>query len=195
MTTMIDYWLLLLRGGRGGGGGGSTKPQVGVNVIDERKLAGMICAQPLPDICRIAKARRCHHCHHRGLLGVGERAGRMRRCQLLWWMAMAMVIATVWGKKGLDKGEGEGEGESKDGFAFLCCLILFYFLVYPCQCRLTDFISSSSQLLDGLLLQDFSSSHPNLVIIFLFSSYSVRVNCGKLLYWLLAQDRVANFLR
>jgi hypothetical protein len=33
--------------------------------------------------------------------------------------------------------------------------------------------------LDGLLLQDFSSSHPNLVITFLLSNYSVRVNYGK----------------
>ena len=37
--------------------------------------------------------------------------------------------------------------------------------------------SSSSQLFIGYLLQDFSSSHPNLVITFLFGNYSVRVNC------------------
>ncbi len=60
--------------------------------------------------------------------------------------------------------------------------------------RSIDFTSSSCQLLDGYLLQDFSSS-PNLVITFLFGNYSVRVNCGKLLYSALARDRVANFLR
>jgi hypothetical protein len=41
--------------------------------------------------------------------------------------------------------------------------------------RLIDFTSSSSQLFIGYLLQDFSSSHPNLVITFLFGNYSVRV--------------------
>ncbi len=55
--------------------------------------------------------------------------------------------------------------------------------------------SSSSWLLISYLLQDFSSSHPNLVITFLFGNYSVRVICRKLLYSALTQDRVANFLR
>ncbi len=41
MTAMIDYWLLLRRGG-GGGGGGSTKPQFNIEVVNERKLTGMI---------------------------------------------------------------------------------------------------------------------------------------------------------
>jgi hypothetical protein len=40
-----------------------------------------------------------------------------------------------------------------------------------------DFSSSSSRLFVGYLLQDFSTSHPNLVITFLFGSYNVRVNC------------------
>ncbi len=39
--------------------------------------------------------------------------------------------------------------------------------------------SSSSRLFIDYLLQDFSSSHPNLVITFLFGNYSVRVNCHK----------------
>ncbi len=63
------------------------------------------------------------------------------------------------------------------------------------ECRLTDFVSSSSQLLHGLFLQNFSSSRPNLVITFLFANFSARVICGKLLYSALARDRVANFLR
>ncbi len=53
---------------------------------------------------------------------------------------------------------------------------------------------SSSQLFIGYFLQDFSSSHLNLVITFLFGNYSVRVNCRKYLYSALTQDRVANFL-
>ncbi len=39
--------------------------------------------------------------------------------------------------------------------------------------------SSLSWLFISYLLQDFSSSHPNLVITFLFGNYSVRVNCCK----------------
>ncbi len=55
--------------------------------------------------------------------------------------------------------------------------------------------SSSSRLFISYLLQDFSSSHPNLVITFQFGNYSVRVNCHEQLYSTLARDRVANFLR
>jgi hypothetical protein len=80
-------------------------------------------------------------------------------------------------KKGV--GQGKRRGGLKDGFDFSCCLILLLFFGLPFQCRLIDFLSRSSQLLDGLLLQDFSSSRPNLVITFLLSNYSVRVNCGK----------------
>jgi hypothetical protein len=80
-------------------------------------------------------------------------------------------------KKGLDK--GKGEGELKDGFVFLCFLILSLFFGFSFQCRSIDFLSRLSQLLDGFLMQDISSSGPNLVIAFLLSNYSVRVNCGK----------------
>ncbi len=90
---------------------------------------------------------------------------------------------------GLDKGGGRG---GMEGWFFLfivfifdkrrkivsCCLImLLFFLSLPFQCRSTDFVLSSIQLLDGYLLQDFSSS-PNLVTTFLFGNNSVRVNCG-----------------
>ncbi len=77
-------------------------------------------------------------------------------------------------KKGLDK--GKGEGEFKDGFVFSCCLILLlFFLVFLFQCRLIDFLSRSSQLLDGLLLQDFSFSHSNLVVEVLFIKFKSTV--------------------
>jgi hypothetical protein len=52
---------------------------------------------------------------------------------------------------------------------FYAVLFCYCFLSFPFQCRPTDFTSSSSQLLDGYLLQDFSSS-PNLVITFLFGN-------------------------
>ncbi len=47
-----------------------TKPQLNLEVVEVRKLAGMICVQPPPDVCGIVKARcRPHHC--RGLRGEG----------------------------------------------------------------------------------------------------------------------------
>ncbi len=79
-------------------------------------------------------------------------------------------------KKGLDK--GKGEGEIKDRFVFSCCLILLLFLAILFQCRLIDFLSRSSQLLDGLLLQDFSFSCSNSVVKVLFIKFKSSV------YWL-----------
>ncbi len=70
---------------------------------------------------------------------------------------------------GLDK--EKGEGELKNGFVFHAVLFCYCFLAYLFQCRLIDFLSRSSKLLDGLLLQYFSSSHPNLVITFLLCNY------------------------
>ncbi len=98
-------------------------------------------------------------------------------------------------------------GNLKMGLFFCAVLFCYYFLAFFFQCRLIEFLLRSSQLLDGLLLQDFtfsysnlvvellfikfkltiigyllqdfSSSHPNLVITFLFGNYSVRVNCRE----------------
>jgi hypothetical protein len=98
-------------------------------------------------------------------------------------------------------------GNLKMDLFFHAVLFCYCFLAFIFQCRLIDFLSRSSQLLDGLLLQDFffsysnlvvellfikfkstvyrlslarfSYSHPNLVITFLFGNYSVRVNCCK----------------
>jgi hypothetical protein len=69
-----------------------------------------------------------------------------------------------------------------DGGEKVCSLLSYFVIVFlacPFQCRLTDFVSSSSKLLGRLLLQDFSSSCPNVVITFLFGNYSVRVICGQ----------------
>ncbi len=98
-------------------------------------------------------------------------------------------------------------GNLKMGLFFHAVLFCYCFLAFLFQCRLIDFLSRSSQLLDRLLLQyslsvfqiwwssyyssswsqlficyplqDFSSSHPNLVITFLFGNDRVRVNCRK----------------
>ncbi len=98
-------------------------------------------------------------------------------------------------------------GNLKMGLFFMQSYFVIVFWLFIFQCRLIDSLSRSSQLLDGpllqdffsviqiwwssyyssssswlfigYLLQDFSSSHPNLVISFLFGNYSVRVNCCK----------------
>ncbi len=115
--------------GRGGEGGGSIKFQFDVEVINERKLVGMICMQPPLDVRGIVKARRCRRRRHGLPGGGGERAGRMRCCRSLGWTVMTIAKVTVWAKKGLDK--GKGEGELKDGFVFSCCHILLLFFGLP----------------------------------------------------------------
>ncbi len=164
----------------------------------------MICTQPPLDVCKIMKNCRCH-CLCCGCLGWGGEGRLHAHWRSLGWMALTIVMATVWAKKGLDK--GKGEGEFKDGFVFSCCLILLFFWLFffnvgwlisyqdqvNCwtgfSCKISFLViqiwwlsyysSSSSWLFIGCLLQDFSSSHPNLVITFLFGNYSVRVNCCK----------------
>ncbi len=130
----------------------------------------MICTQPPLDVCKIMK-NCCCRCLHCRLWGGGEMAGRMREWRSLGWPVMTIAMATFWAKKGLDK--GKGEGGLKDGFVFWCCPICYCFLVYLFQCRSIDFLSRSSQLLDGLLLQDFSSSPPNLVVDWLFIKFKL----------------------
>jgi hypothetical protein len=55
---------------------------------------------------------------------------------------------------------------------FCCCFLSFLF-----QCRSIDFLSRSSELLDGLLLQDFSFSCSNLVVDLLFIKFKSTVYC------------------
>jgi hypothetical protein len=56
--------------------------------------------------------------------------------------------------------------------SFCYCFWLFF------QCRSIDFLSRSSQLFDGLFLQDFSFSHSNLVVDLLLIKFKSTV------YWL-----------
>ncbi len=69
-------------------------------------------------------------------------------------------------------------GDLKTGLFFHAFLFYYCFLAFLFQCRLIDFLSRSSQLLDGLLLQDFSFSCSNSVVEVLFIKFKLAV------YWL-----------
>ncbi len=69
-------------------------------------------------------------------------------------------------------------GNLKMGLFFHAVLFCCCFLAFIYQCRLIDFLSRSSQLLDGLLLQDFFFSCSNLVVELLFIKFKLTV------YWL-----------
>ena len=69
-------------------------------------------------------------------------------------------------------------GNLKMGLFFHAVLFCHCFFAFLFQCRLIDFLSRSSQLLDGLLLQDFSFSDSNLVVKLLFIKFKLTV------YWL-----------
>ncbi len=69
-------------------------------------------------------------------------------------------------------------GNLKIGLFFHAVLFCYSFLTFLFQCQLIDFLSRSSQLLDGLLLQDFSFSCSNLVVDLLFIKFKLTV------YWL-----------
>ncbi len=66
-------------------------------------------------------------------------------------------------------------GNWKMGLFFHAVLFCYCFLAYLFQYRLIDFLSRSSQLLDGLLLQDFSFSCPNLGVNWLFIEFKLTV--------------------
>ncbi len=69
-------------------------------------------------------------------------------------------------------------GNLKMGLFFHAVIFSYCFLAFLFLCRWIDFLSRSSQLLDGLLLQDFSFSHSNLVVELLFIKFKSTV------YWL-----------
>ncbi len=76
-----------------------------------------------------------------------------------------------------------GQGKRRGGIEiWVCFFMLSYFVIvilgFLFQCRLIDFLSRSSQLLDGILLQDFSFSCSNLVVKLLFIKFKLTV------YWL-----------
>ncbi len=63
------------------------------------------------------------------------------------------------------------------GLFFHAVLFCYCFSAFLFQCRSINFLSRSSQLLDGLLLQDFSFSCSNLVVDVLFIKFKLTV------YW------------
>ncbi len=101
----------------------------------------------------------------------------MRHWRSPGWMAMTIVMATVSAEKRGWTTEKEREN-LKMGLFFHAVLFCYCFLAFIFQCRLIDFLSRSSQLLGGLLLQDFSFSHANLVVEVLFIKFKSTV------YWL-----------
>ncbi len=66
-------------------------------------------------------------------------------------------------------------GNLKMGLFFYAVLFCYCFLAFLFQCRLIDFLSRLSRLMDGLLLQDFSFSHSNLVVSLLFIKFKSTV--------------------
>ncbi len=61
------------------------------------------------------------------------------------------------------------------GLFFHAVLFCYCFLAFLFQCRLIDFLSRSSQLLDGLRLQDFSFSCVYSVVEVFF--IKIQVDC------------------
>ncbi len=132
----------------------------------------MTCTQPPLDVCKIMKncRWRCLHC---GLLGGGRGQATCVTggCRDGWqWQSWWQLFEQ---KRGWTREKERGNW--KIGLFFHAILFCYCFLAYLFQCKLIDFLSRSSQLLDGLLLQDFSSSHPNLVVGWLFIKFKLTV--------------------
>ncbi len=164
----------------------------------------MICTQPLLDVCEIMKDCHCR-CLRCGLLGVGRgQAACMtgghwdgQRWQLQWRLFEQ--------KRGWTREKERGDWKMGLFFDAVLFDIVFWFTFFNAgwlisyqdqvncwtgfSCKISllvvqiwwsiDYSSSSSWLIVGYLLRNFSSIHPNLVITFLFGNYSVRVNCRE----------------
>jgi hypothetical protein len=136
----------------------------------------MICTQPPLDVHKIMKNRHCLCLCCRLFGGGGE--GRPQA---------TLVIAGLDGNDNrngdcLSKKRGwtreKKRGNLKMGLFFYAVLFCYCFVAFFFQCRLIDILSRSSQLLDGLLLQDFSFSCLNLVVKLLVIKFKLTV------YWL-----------
>ncbi len=129
--------------------------------------------QPLLDVREIMRNRHCHCLCCR--LSGGGREGRPHA---------SLAIAGLDGNDNrsgdcLSKKRGwtreKERGNLKMGLFFYAVLFCYCFLAFLFQCRSIDFLSRSSQLLDGLLLQDFSFSHSNLVVDLIFIKFKSTV--------------------
>ena len=80
------------------------------------------------------------------------------------------------------------------GLFFHAVLFCYCFLAFIFQCRLIDFLSRSSQLLDGLLLQDFSFSRSNLVVELLFIKFKLTVYWLSLVRFLFQSSKFGHYI-
>ena len=80
------------------------------------------------------------------------------------------------------------------GLFFHAVSFCYCFLAFIFQCRLIDFLSRSSQLFDGLLLQDFSFSHSNLVVKLLFIKFKSTVYGLSLARFLFQSSKFGHYI-
>ncbi len=85
-------------------------------------------------------------------------------------------------------------GNLKMGLFFQSVFFCYCFLAFLFQCRSIDFLSRSSQLLDGLLLQDFSFSGSNLVVEVLFIKFKSTVYWWSLARFLFQSSKFGHYI-
>jgi hypothetical protein len=77
---------------------------------------------------------------------------------------------------------------------FYAVLFCYCFLAFLFQCRLINFLSRSSELLDELLLQDFSFSRSNLVVELLFIKFKLTVCWLSLARFLFQSSKFGHYI-
>ncbi len=85
-------------------------------------------------------------------------------------------------------------GDLKMGLFFHAVLFCYCLLAFIFQFRLIDFLSRSSQQLDGLLLQDFSFSCSNLVVELLFIKFKLTVYHLSLARFLFQSSKFGHYI-
>ncbi len=85
-------------------------------------------------------------------------------------------------------------GNLKMGLFFHAVLFCYCFLAFLFQCRLIDFLSRSSQLLNGLLVQDFSFGCSNLVVELLFIKFKLTVYQLSLARFLFQSSKLGHYI-
>ncbi len=152
----------------------------------------MIFMQPLLDIRKNMKNCRCR-CLCCGLSGGGGE-GRLHAL---------LAIAGLDGKDNhygncLSKQRGwtreKERGIFKMGLFFHAILFCYCFFAFLFQCRSIDFLPRSSQLLDGLLLQDFFFSRSNLVVKLLFIKFKSTVYRLSLARFLFQSSKFGHYI-
>ncbi len=91
-------------------------------------------------------------------------------------------------KRGWTREKERGNSMFFHAVIFCYCFLAFF------QCRLIDFLSRSNQLLDGLLLQDFSFSCSNLVVELLFIKFKSTVYRLSLARFLFQSSKFGHYI-